>query len=126
VPRGLGRLALAVAFVAASAAPISALLAASMERPTSAQKRCAAAERRVTRHREGLGAIDARLIADRAARGTCTTPRTCQRLDREIKSEEARHARIARQLAQYEEEQERICAAAPPTAPPAPPPDPAR
>jgi predicted nucleic acid-binding Zn-ribbon protein len=114
VPRGLGRLALAVAFVAASAAPTSAVLAASTERPTSAQKRCAAAERRVVRHREGLGAIDARLIADRVARGTCTSTRACQRLDREIKSEEARHARIARQLAQYEEEQERICAAVPP------------
>ncbi|HEX6944757.1 MAG TPA: hypothetical protein VF196_01085 [Casimicrobiaceae bacterium] len=124
--RRLGRVALVVAFVAAVATPTSALLAATTERPTSAQKRCAAAERRVTRHREGLGAIDTRLIADRAARGTCTSTRACQRLDREIKSEEARHARVARQLAQYEEEQARICAAVPPVPPPAPTADPPR
>ena len=108
------RLGLVALVLAASVSTADANLAGA--RASAEQKRCAAAERRVARHREGLGAIDTRLTADRVARGTCTSTRACQRLDREIKSEEARHARIARQLAQYEDEQVRICAAVPPAA----------
>jgi predicted nucleic acid-binding Zn-ribbon protein len=99
----------ACALASAVGAPVPALGALTAERPSTEQKRCAAAERRVTRHREGLEQIDARLERDRKARAACTKLRTCDRLDRGIRSEEARRKRIERQLAQFEDEAKAIC-----------------
>ena len=104
-------LRIALAALALAMSIFTPAVSVAAERPSTEQKRCAAGERRVARHREGLEAIDARLSADRAARNACATPRACKRLDREIKSEEARRTRVARQLAQYEDEARRICAA---------------
>lgn len=91
-------------------APAAAFTPLSSGRPTTEQKRCAAADRRVARHSEGLAALDARLERERGARSVCTKTRQCERLDRQIKSEAARRARIAKQLAQFEDEAKAICA----------------
>jgi septal ring factor EnvC (AmiA/AmiB activator) len=96
--------------VATLACCVPASGAAPGERPTAEQKRCAAAERRVDRHRESLAQLDARLERQRQAREACASPRACDRVDREIKSEETRRRRIERQLAQFESESEAICA----------------
>lgn len=90
--------------------PASGPASAAPQRPTAAEKRCAAAERRVERHREGLDALDARLARDEAARAACTRPRACEQLDRTLKSEAARRKRIAAQLAQLQDEARAICA----------------
>ena len=96
--------------LAAALLPAIASAQGAPQRPTTAEKRCAAAERRVERHREGLAALDARLVRDQSARAACTRPRACEQLDRGLKSEATRRKRIAAQLAQYENEAQGICA----------------
>lgn len=110
--RRLAGVGLLVAAALWPAAPVTALAPLPAARPTPEQKRCAAAQRRIERQRQGLAQVDARIERAHTARTACTTARACERLERQLRSEEARRRRIERQLALYETEAERICAAA--------------
>jgi predicted nucleic acid-binding Zn-ribbon protein len=109
VARAPARLTLVVLALLVATAHASPALAS--ERPTAEQRRCAAAERRVARHRETLAQLDVRLDRQRKARAACTTARACDSIDREIRSEETRRRRIGRQLEQFETEARSICVA---------------
>jgi hypothetical protein len=83
---------------------------AGTNRPSRAEKRCLAAERREQRHRDVLADVDAQMAAATRARSVCTTKRACGKLDHDLKSLGARKQRYDRQLAQYRAEAAAACA----------------
>ena len=82
-------------------------------KPTAAEKRCLASRRRVERQQEVITQADARIAKERTARQSCKTKRACDSLDRALNASEARHQRHAKQLAQFESEAAKACAAPP-------------
>jgi hypothetical protein len=80
-------------------------------RPDALGKRCQAAQRRVERQKQVLAELDARLAKDTEARGRCEGKRACDRADRALKAHAARRSRYEHQLAQYEADAARYCAA---------------
>ena len=82
-------------------------------KPTAAEKRCLASRRRVERQREVIEQADARIAKERAARESCKTKRACDSLDRALNASETRQRRHAKQLAQFESEAAKACAAPP-------------
>lgn len=82
-------------------------------KPTAAEKRCLASRRRVERQHEVIAQADARIAKERTARESCKTKRACDSLDRALNASETRHLRHAKQLAQFESEAAKACAAPP-------------
>ena len=79
--------------------------------PEATGKRCQAAQRRVERQKQVLSDFEARAAKDREARSRCETKRNCARLDHALVAHDARRTRYHRQLAQYEADAKRLCAA---------------
>ena len=104
-------IAIAVAPIALAQSPAAAS-PTTTARPTSDEKRCKASRRRVERQQEVIAEAQARVDREKAARATCKTRRACDSLDRALKASEVRSERHAKQLAQFEAEASKACAAA--------------
>ena len=86
-------------------------VSAARTKPTAAQKRCLASRRRVERQNEVIAEADARVVKEQKARETCKSKRACESLDRALKASHTRHQRHEKQLAQFESETQKACAA---------------
>jgi len=98
----------ALAQVPASPAPAAQ---APKAKPTSDEKRCIASRRRVERQQAVIAEADARVERDKASREGCKTKRACDSLDRALKASSTRQQRYGKQLAQFESEASKACAA---------------
>ena len=108
----------AILAVAATGLASSALAQAPAPKPkvSAAQpetKRCQAGQRRVERAKAVLDEHNARVAKDADARARCTNKRACARLDRALVAHDTRRRTYERQLAQYEADARRLCAAPP-------------
>ena len=103
----------AVTFAQAAQTP-PASPATTDARPTSDEKRCKASRRRVERQQEVIAEAQARANREKAARETCKAKRACDSLDRALKASQVRSERHAKQLAQFETEAAKACAAVQP------------
>jgi hypothetical protein len=108
-------IALGVAPIAFAQPAPAAAPATRTAKPTSDEKRCKASRRRVERQQEVIAEAQARVDREKAARDTCKTRRSCDSLDRALKASQVRSERHVKQLAHFESEARKACAAAQPS-----------
>jgi len=105
-------IALGVAPIASAQPAPAAAPATTNAKPTSDEKRCKASRRRIERQQEVITEAQARVDREKAARATCKTRRSCDSLDRALKASQVRSERHEKQLAHFESEASKACAAA--------------
>lgn len=98
--------------IAQDASPAAPAATSAKAKPTSEEKRCTASRRRVDRQNEVIAEANARIEREKAARAACKGKRACDSLDRALAAAQTRSQRFAKQLAQFESEASKACAAA--------------